>query len=177
MVVALRALDGDRAESIHGGGDHVIAVEMTRDLAIAFRFGDFGVTDEIPWPGCDEPGGDHTIWRGRPEDIARNLFLHKLCVGFILIEGPDDIVTVGPGIQAELVLVVSMGLAEVDHIEPMTCPTFAITRRVQELLHQFLVGIGIWIVDEFFDLIGCGGKPDNIEIKPSDEHAAVGFGR
>ena len=62
------------------------------------------------------------------ERVAGQLFFDEAGVGLVVIEGADDVIAVGPGVGAELVLIVAMGIAVVDHVEPVAAPAFAIAR-------------------------------------------------
>ena len=54
MIVALRAVDGERAEGVDRVTHHVVAIEVARDFAVDFRLGHLGVANEIPRAGGDE---------------------------------------------------------------------------------------------------------------------------
>ena len=156
MIVALGAMHGHGAECIQRVGDHVVAVEVTGDFAIDFFLSDFGVTDEVPRAGGDEAEGGDAIEGAGKEDVAGNLFLHEAGVGFVGIERPDHIISVGPGMGAGLVFVEAVGFAEMHDIEPVAGPAFAVARGGEQGVDQFLpggigAGFALAAANELFD--------------------------
>ena len=125
-MVAAGALGSRREEGPSRVGDHVVAVEGAGDLAVEFGLGEFGMADVVPRSGGDEALGDVSVGRLGVERIAGQLFFDEAGVGLVLVEGPDDVVAIGPGVRTELVLVVAVGVAVVDHVEPMATPAFAV---------------------------------------------------
>ncbi len=96
VIMTLRTLDSERTESIHSRGDHIITVQMPRNLAIDLLLGDLGMPNEIPWPGGEKARGHDPINSVRIQSIARDLFFDELCVGLVFIEGADNIVALRP---------------------------------------------------------------------------------
>ena len=61
MIVALGALHREAVESLHGVHHHVVAIEVTRDLAVDLGFRHLLVADQIPGTGGDETEGFDAI--------------------------------------------------------------------------------------------------------------------
>ena len=126
MIMALGAVDGETGKRADGVRDHVVAVEVSGDFPVGFGLGHFGVADEIPRTGGDETQRLDAVGGAGEEHVAGDLFLHETRVGFVGVEGAHDVVAVGPGVGAEFVFVVAVGVAVVDDIEPVARPTFAV---------------------------------------------------
>lgn len=107
-------------------GHHVVAIEMPGDLAVGLRLGHLAVADQIPGPGGDEPDRLMAVGRVGIEHVAGHLLRDELCVGLVVVEGTDDIITIGPGIGPGLVLVVAMRVAVVHDVEPVPGPALAV---------------------------------------------------
>ena len=181
VVVALGAMDRHGAEGVEGIGAHVIAVEVAGDLAVDFFFADFGVADEVPGAGGDEAEGGEAVFGAWEEDVAGELFLDEAGVGAVFVEGADDVVAVGPGVRAGLIFVVAVGFAEVDDVEPMAGPAFAVAGAGEELVDEGLVGgAGGWFLggglDEGGDVFWGGGEAGEVEVEAAAEGAGVGLG-
>src|SRR5262249_13414828 len=73
------------------------------------------------------------------EHVAGDLLLNESPIGLILVEGADDVIAVRPGVGAGLVLVVAVGVAVVDHVEPVSAPPLAAGRRGQPPVPAALV--------------------------------------
>ena len=127
--VAAGALGGRREEGAGGVRHHVIAVERARDFTVELSLGEFRVADKIPGASRDEALGDVAVRRLRVECVAGQLFFDEACVGLVVVKGADDVIAIGPGVGAELILIVAMRVAVVDDVEPVAAPAFAIARR------------------------------------------------
>ena len=136
VVVALRALDGEAVEGVERVGDHVVAVEVARDFAVDFRLGHFGVTDEIPRAGGDETERLDAVGRVREKLVAGDLFLHETRVGLVAVERANHVIAIRPRVRARLVLVVTVRVAVVNDIKPVTRPAFAVARVGEQAIHQ-----------------------------------------
>ena len=173
VVVALRALDGETVERLHGRRDHVVAIQMPRHLAIEFRLRNFGVTDQVPRSRGDEPQPLEPVPRARVEDIAGELLLDEPAVRFVGIETADDVVAIRPRVGPGLVLVVTVRLPVVDDIQPMPSPAFTILRGGEQTIHHPLIGQGRRVVDEGLDFLRCWRKADEIKGKASNQRSTI----
>ena len=75
------------------------------------------------------------------ELVAGKLLGQEAVVGFVGVEGPDDIVAVTPGVGAERILPVAVRLGIAHEVEPVPPPALAVTRRGQQAVDQSLVGV------------------------------------
>ena len=74
-----------------------------------------------------------------------------------------DVVAVGPGVGTRLVLVVAVRLAEMDDVEPVPRPAFAVMRRGEQPVHQLLVGQRIGVSDKRLDFLGRRRQAEQVE--------------
>ena len=139
VLVATGALDGHGAKGVEDVGDHVVPVQVAGHLAVDFRLGYFGMSYVIPRSRGEEPEPEDTIGPTGKESVARNLFLHELGIRLVLVEGSYDVITIGPGIGPQLVLVVPAGIGVLGHVQPMTGETFPIAGRSKQTIDQSLV--------------------------------------
>ena len=70
-----------------------------------------------------------------------------------------------------------MSFGEPNDIEPVPRPAFAQARRRQQAIDQSLVRVGARIPRERLDFLRCRGQTAEVEVKPPDQRAAVGFRR
>ena len=63
--------------------------------------------------------------------IAGNLLADKSIIGQVLVEGPDDIVPITPGIQLVIVIFVAVGLRKPHQVQPVSGPSFPVVLRIQ----------------------------------------------
>ena len=82
-------------------------------------------------------------------------------------------VGVGP-----IVVVLEAGaFGEARTVEPMSPPTFAIVRIRQQPIDQFLPGfVKVLGRHYFIDLLRRGRQPNQVEVDPSHQGRAIGFG-
>lgn len=66
------------------------------------------------------------------EEVAGEVFTNELMVGFILIEGIDDVVAEAPGVGKDERASAAGGLGEAGDIEPMAAPAFSKFRAGEE---------------------------------------------
>ena len=95
------------------------------------------------------------------------------------LKASDDVIAIGPGVRPYLVLVVAVGVAVVDDIEPMAGPALAVARRGQQPIDQPLVCVRRVIADEGVDLrreSAAGRAGRKYSRRMSVRRSASGFG-
>ena len=172
VVVALGAVNRDaeqrRRNDLKGVGDDLIARQLRLRRTVARRIGGH----------AQETGGHQTIQiavgqiggDGRQEFVASQLLGDEIVEGAILVEGPDHVVAVSPGPRTlGIGLHAPVGVGISRHIEPVTPPTFTISRRIQKPIHPALVG-GIGRVrHEGIDFFWSRRKTSQVEGQPADQ--------
>ena len=174
VVVALGTVDRDARERADRVGHHVVAVEVAGNLAVGLRLGHLAVADQVPRSRGDEADCLLAVGRLGKEHVAGYLFLDEPGVGLVGVERTDTKVAIGPGIGPGLVLVVAVRVAVVDNVEPVPSPAFAVARRGQQPVDQFLVSRGISVGNEGIYFFRRRRQARQVKREPADERAAVG---
>ena len=115
MVVTSRAIHGQPEEDLAGGGDDVVELIEAREFLVR------GVV--VPDPQAVESRGDDPVGTALRKFVTGQLLAKEPIVGFVLVEGPDDVVAVSPGMGLGVVRLVAVGLCEAHEIQPMAAPT------------------------------------------------------
>ena len=121
MIVAAGAAESHAEE---GAADSV-------DLFIdEFHFEKFVILEFVVQSAEDEVAaadklGVPCCGGGVVKEVAGEVFADELVVGFVLVEGIDDVVTEAPGIGEDEGAPAAAGLREASDIKPMPPPTFA----------------------------------------------------
>ena len=68
--------------------------------------------------------------------VTRELFSHELIVGLVAVEAVDDVVAVTPGVRLRSVALVPVALGIADQIQPMSSPTLAIMRGLEQAIDE-----------------------------------------
>ncbi len=109
------------------------------------------------------------------ELIAGELLGQEAVVGFVGVEGPDDIVAVTPGMGTKGILPVTVRLGIADEVEPVPPPALAVTRRGQQAVDQSLVSFRRVVGQERVDFLGGRRQPGQVEGGTSNQCRLVGF--
>src|SRR5262249_15280415 len=130
----------------------------------------------VPRSCREEASGD-----GRPrvageEDIAGNLFADEASIRPVVIEGPDQVVAIWPGVLARAVLVVAVRLGEVDNVHPVSRPALAVSRRCEETLDDALIGIGTLVGEKGVNVFGGRRQAGQVGGDTAQESAAIRLG-
>jgi hypothetical protein len=99
-------------------------------------FAEFG-GNWIPGAGDEQAG---SFGDGLVEKAAGDLLADELVVGFVVEEGLDDVVAIGPGVEAFVVALAAIGFAEADKLEPVAGVAFGVARRLKEEVDGGFVG-------------------------------------
>ena len=164
-------------DDAHRAGHHVVAIENTGFLLVDSSLAQLHVSHKIPRPRGDETRGDDAICFVGIEYVAGQLLLDEPPVGLVGIERTNDIIAIGPGMIAAFVFVVAVRIAVVRYVEPVASPAFAITRRIQQTIHEPQVGIGGRVVQEAINFLWTGRKPKQVEAQATNQREAVCFSR
>ncbi len=134
VVVALRALHAHAHEHIRCDAGDLVQDVLPLGLRITLVVLVDGVAEKC---GAD---GDFRVLR--VQLVARDLLAHELVVGFVAVEGLDDVVAVGPGIRTIGVEAVALGLGIAGEVQPVLRPALAVARGGEQLINEALVGAG-----------------------------------
>ena len=114
--------------------------------------------------------------RVRIDLVAGDLFLHESVERFVGIEGVDDPVSISPQRGPVVILAVSVRFGIPHEIQPVPGLSLAVTRAVQQVIDQFHVSIGRFIVDESINLGGRRWQSGQIEVQTPDQCSSIGLG-
>jgi hypothetical protein len=89
------------------------------------------------------------------EVVCGNLFEDEAVVGFVLVEGPNDVVSVGEreGVRVVAVKDGSHAVGVAGNVEPVAAPAFAVARVVEEAVDESCEGVWSGVVLEGDDLL------------------------
>ena len=170
MIVAASA--GQR-QAEHRAADAVDGVFVCQMPRIAVLYGAKSTTDR------EKPGGNVAFiliaLRAALDQVARNLNLYKSVVGNVIVEGLNDPVPVSP-CQRNGVIGIIAGRVGITHkIQPVSSPTLAIMRAVQQTINDSLKGVGLMIMNECVDFVRCRWQSDQIKCRPSQQRLPIGW--
>ncbi len=84
-------------------------------------------------------GCDFLVYCCVREHVTCQLFDRELIERHIILKCIDHPIAVGP-YRSHLVFFVTVGICIASQVQPFTSPTFAIVRRLQQIVYDFLVG-------------------------------------
>ena len=170
MVVAAGAIHGEPQKDLARGGDQIIKLIVEREFPVGRIV--------VPNPQTVITGGDQTLGTAVGQFVAGQLFPNEPVVGFVGVEGADDVVAVPPSMGLGLVGLVAVGLGEAHQIKPMPSPLLAVMGRLEQAIDQMLPGLRRRIVNEGLDLIGRRRQPREVVGHPPDQRPTAGcFGK
>src|SRR5262245_46884996 len=140
------------------------------------------------FPQKPKPGGqDGLIETGRIDasvfqQIAGNVFGHKLIVGQILIQCADDVIAVLVGIRQIVVVLVSPAFGIAYQIQPVPAPALAELRRSQKAINQYLeIGIlqcGMRNAEYGIKAVFAWRQTNEVEMQAANQSSRIsGWGR
>ena len=121
-----------------------------------------------------EAAGDEEGRVLRIDLVAGELLFDEFVVGLVAVETLHHVVAIAPGVGAVHVVLVAVALGEADDVEPVAAPLFAVVRRGQQTVDDFLPGVGRFVGEEGVDLFGSGRQAGEVEGDAADERGAVG---
>ncbi len=103
------------------------------------------------------------------EDVGGDLLADEPGVGLVAVERLDEVVAVRPGVGPDAVLVVAVGLGEVDQVHPVPRHALAVVGRGEQAVDQPLVGVGPVVAEERLDLLGRRRQAGQVEREAADQ--------
>ena len=126
-------------EGGHHGRDHVIAVQVLRDLLVNRAVGDSHLRTFIPRPSRQHPDGANHRRLIREKDITRHLLTNELSVWLVRVKRLNQVITIRPRVFTDGILIVSMGLGVVNDIHPVPGPSFPVVGTTEQALNEICI--------------------------------------
>ena len=146
MVVAAGAADAEPEEGLSDVIDDLVERVLPGEPLRSLIPADLS--------GQEDRGRDEEAGRGvLSERVADDLFLDEPVVGRVLIEGTDDVITVGPGVRPLGVHLEPVRVGIPDDIEPVLAPSFSVAGGGEQPIDG---GRAIGLLHEGRDLFRCG---------------------
>ena len=130
MIVAAGAVDGQPEERLTGGGDEIVEPVVARLEPVGRLV--------VPEPEPVVAGGDKIVG-GRIGDLVAGELLEREAIERrVIIEGPDDVIAVAPGMGLVAVALEGVRLGIAHQIEPVPPPLLTVVRRSEEPIDSAL---------------------------------------
>ena len=123
---------------------------------------------------ADVTGGNFLHGRRVRQQIARKLFGRELVERHVLVERVDDPLAVFPDAPFRIDMV-AMRVGVARRIKPVTRLVLAVSRRVEQTVHQLFVGVLIPIGKERVHFLRCWGQACQVIGHPANQRGPVGF--
>ena len=171
VVVTAGTVDGQPGEGRHGRRDDIVAIEVAGDLAIEGipRCDGRAQSALVPRAGGEETGGDDRLRIVGEKNVAGDLLTDEAGIRLVGVEGADQVIAIGPGVGPEAVLIMAVRVGIVGDVEPMAGPAFAVARRGEQAVHQPLVGVGRWIVEERIEFRRRRRQAGQVDADPREQ--------
>ena len=113
---------------------------------------------------------------GFRKQVACDLLLEKLVVGFVGVERLDHVVAIliGIGVGHVFIHAVRVGISR--QVEPVPSPALAVARRREEAIDHPAEGFGGFILEERLDFLGSWRQADEVERGAADQGSLLGLG-
>ena len=169
MIVAAGAAERHAQERRCRRAEHVVELLV----AIQLEFSRLVVPGAQP----EKRGSNLRFSLGILDLVAGDLLGEKAVERLILVKGIDDVIAVTPSVWLGVVALVAVRLGVADHVEPMPCPTLAVLRPGQQLVHDFAIGFRRLILQKPPLFLGRRRQADQIEVDAPQQRPPIGRGR
>ncbi len=121
-------------------------------------------------------GADARLQRRARQQVAGELLPRETVETLVDVERADDVVAVRADVH-RVVAVVADGVGVADQIEPVHRHALAVVGRIEQAVHELLVSVRRFVIDERGDLGARGRQAGEVERQAADKRDAVGLGR
>ncbi len=166
VIVALGAADRQAQEGRGRGRDHVVQIVQP----LLQRQFDVGAAHDVVGSGDQKAGG-----RVDARVVAGQLLHDELRIAHVVGEGPNDPIAIRPGVRPGLVRLITVALAETDHVEPVSSPALAVVGRGEQPVDEFFIRVGRRVVDELLDFIARRRQAEQVERSAADDRCEIGL--
>ena len=124
---------------------------------------------------ADVTGSDFLLGACVGQQVACQLLSGEFVERHVLVERIDDPLAILPDAAIGVdVVAVRVGVA--GGIQPVTRLMLAVTGRVEQPVHQPLIGLGLRVGQERVHLLRCWRQTGQIEGRPPDQRGFISFG-
>src|SRR5262245_16076550 len=172
VVVAASAVGGQADKCLADGAEHIFEFFLANSQAKqrAYRTG----ACFVPRTGDKKARGHDAVASRAGEHVAGNLLADELVVRLVLVEALNDVIAIAPRVIADLVAFEALTLREPSHVEPVSSPALAITRRGQQSINQLLICIWRLVFQEGVQFLGRGREAMQVIGSAADQRGAIG---
>ena len=165
MVVAARTVDRQAQESLADGGQQIVELVVPRQQPVRR----FVVPDAQPV----KAGRNDRIGTRRRQFVARQLLADELIIRLVVVQRADDVIAISPGMRLDAVALEAVRLRETDQVEPVSRPTLAVVRRVQQVVDDLSESLRRIVRQKLRDRFGRRRQSSQIEICPAQQCQAI----
>ena len=119
--------------------------------------------------------GDQLTLGRLGQQIARQLFDAELVEGQVVVEGPDDVIPIGPDGPGAVVRI-ARGIRVAGEIQPHPRPVLTELRSGHQAVDVVSVGIRALVGKKGIQVLWGRGQSDQIEGNPPGERSPIGHG-
>ena len=169
VVVASGASDGESEENHAGGIGSILGI----DGFVFFR-------NDPAFVGGDvtpmKAGGHQPIQVRVRQQVPGDLLDRKLVEGLVPVEGPDHPIAIGPHLSI-VVDVDTVGVSIARRVQPVAGPMFSPVPRLQQVVHQVLIGLTGVVAQKTVQGSGVRRQPGQVQGDTASQGAFIGFRR
>ena len=104
------------------------------------------------------------------------LFQDEAVVRLAVVEAPDDVVAIAPGVGTLEIIRVAGRVGVAGDVEPVTAPAHTVARRAEQPLDKILVGCIGRVGEERLDLLRRGRQAGQVESDAANQRQFIGPG-
>ena len=175
--MAAGAVHGQSEHDLPGGHDDVVQLIELRQQRIGWLV--------IPDAQSIVAGRRQRFASHLVQFVTGQLLTNELIVRLVFVERLDHVVAILPGVGLDAIAFEGIGFGVANQVEPMASPTFAVVRRLQQLIDQRSKALRVGIVDKPGDLFGgrrqtgqvVSGRVGSVRHDRPDRWAAIRTGQ
>ena len=165
MVVAACAVDRQAEKHLSRGRHDVVEPVVAKLLAI----GRLVVPDAEPVVARR----DERVIRWIGQFVAGQLLDHELVVGLVVIQRPDHIIAIPPGVRLVAVAFEGVRVGITNEIEPVTGPLLTVVRTGEQPIDHLLPGGSRVVGEEVIDFLLGRRQAGDAVGRPADQGRLV----
>ena len=169
MVVAAGTVDRQAEKHLPRGRHDVVEPVVAELLAV----GRLVVPDAEPVVARRDEG----VTRGLGQFVTGQLLDYELVIGLVVIERPDDVIAIPPGMRLVAVAFEGVCVGIANQIEPVSSPLLAVMLAGKEAVNHLLPGVGRVVGEEVADFLLGRRQACHVVGRPADQGRLIGWRR